>query len=388
MNRLIAKFSILTALLSGCATALEQQPAISQIDETITIKSEAASFRVEIVAQGLDVPWAMEFLADGNALVGDRKTGLLHRLNIATGALTPISGLPTMLLDSEISAGLFDVRVHPDFINNGWVYIAYAAGSREASGLVVERMKLVGNTLTEGQQIFESRPRTNGKHHFGGRLAFADGYLFITIGEGFSYPHLAQDLSTHPGKVLRIHDNGEVPKDNPFVDVAGALPEIWAYGIRNPQGLTVHPETGKVWQNEHGPQGGDEVNIIERGVNYGWPIITYGEQYEGGPIGDGITHKEGMQQPLYYWLPSIAPSGMEFYTGKAFPGWQGSVFVGALALKHLNRLVVDGERVLHEERLFEDQGWRVRFIEEGPDGNLYFGVDGGMIMRLVPATAE
>lgn len=303
MNRLIAKFSILTALLSGCATALEQQPAISQIDETITIKSEAASFRVEIVAQGLDVPWAMEFLADGNALVGDRKTGLLHRLNIATGALTPISGLPTMLLDSEISAGLFDVRVHPDFINNGWVYIAYAAGSREASGLVVERMKLVGNTLTEGQQIFESRPRTNGKHHFGGRLAFADGYLFITIGEGFSYPHLAQDLSTHPGKVLRIHDNGEVPKDNPFVDVAGALPEIWAYGIRNPQGLTVHPETGKVWQNEHGPQGGDEVNIIERGVNYGWPIITYGEQYEGGPIGDGITHKEGMQQPLYYWLP-------------------------------------------------------------------------------------
>ena len=331
------------------------------------------------------MPWAMEFLPGGDALVGEIKAGRLQRLNLSTGILTPISGLPEMLLDSKISSGLFDIRIHPDFAQNDWVYIVYGTGSKEANGLIVERLKLEGNTFTISQKLLETKPRISGKYHFGGRLAFSDGYLFITTGDGYEHSHLSQDLSAHPGKVLRIHDNGDVPKDNPFVDVDGALPEIWSYGVRNPQGMAVHPESGKVWLNEHGPQGGDEINIVESGLNYGWPVISYGEQYGGGPIGEGITRKEGMEQPLYYWLPSIAPSGMEFYTGKAFPNWQGSLFNGALALKHINGLVLDGERVLHEERLLEDKGWRVRFIEQGPEGYLYFGVDEGMIMRLVPA---
>jgi glucose/arabinose dehydrogenase len=362
------------------------QTSFAEVDENAKIKSEAAVFRIEKVAEGIEVPWSMEFLPDGSALLTDRKQGHLQRLNVDTGKLTQISGLPKMFLQNKVGAGLFDARIDPDFVTNGWVYIVYATGTKETNGIVVERMTLKGNRLTQGQRLLESKPRLKGKYHFGGRLLYLDGYLFITTGDGYFHPQLAQDLKAHHGKVLRIHANGDIPDDNPFVDVDDALPEIWSYGIRSPQGLTIHPGTGKVWENEHGPQGGDEINIIGAGLNYGWPLITYGEEYGGGAIGDGITRKEGLQQPLYYWRPSIGPSGMEFYSGNAFPGWKNSLFVGSLPLKHLNRLVVDGERVLHEERLLQDKDWRIRFIEEGPDGFLYFGVDGGMVLRLVPAS--
>jgi aldose sugar dehydrogenase len=382
MRKLNFSFSMVTILFVLTFIQMGQQEVFAASGKKI--KSEAAVFRVETVAKGFEVPWSMEFLPDGSALVSDRKTGLLQRLNVETGKLIKISGLPQMLLKSKIGAGLFDVRIHPDFADNGWVYIVYATGTAEESGLVVERMTLKDNALAQSQRLLETKPRVKGKYHFGGRLVYSNGYLFITTGDGYFHPHLAQDLSAHQGKVLRIHDNGDIPKDNPFVDVDGALAEIWSYGIRNPQGLAVHPETKQVWANEHGPQGGDEVNIIGAGLNYGWPVITYGEEYGGGAIGEGITKKEGLEQPLYYWLPSIGPSGMEIYSGSAFPGWKNSMFTGSLALKHLNRLVLDGERVLHEERLFEDKGWRVRFIEEGPQGFLYFGIDGGKILRLVP----
>jgi glucose/arabinose dehydrogenase len=349
------------------------------------IPSEAGPLKLETITTGLKVPWSFSFLPDGTALVGERDAGRLHRLNVLDGSREPVTGLPPMLTDGAISSGLFDVRPHPDFGRNGWVYLVYGVGTPEACGLAVDRMTLDGNVLRDGVRLFTAAPLIDSKWHFGGRLAFANGYLFITTGDGFQHSQLAQDLGAHQGKVLRLHEDGRVPKDNPFVDRPGALPEIWSYGVRNPQAMAVHPVTEDVWIIEHGPQGGDEVNIIRAGNNYGWPVITYGEEYGGGPIGDGIQRKTGMEQPLYFWTPSIAPSGMTFYTGTAVPGWQGSIFTGALALKHINRLVLEGDRVMHEERLLQDKGWRVRFVEQGPDGKLYFGVDEGLVMRLGPA---
>ena len=364
-------------------TEEEEKPVV--IDETEVIASEAAFFRIEKVAEGFEVPWSMEFLPDGDALISDRRTGLLTRLDINSGSMVNVTGLPAMLKDKKIASGLFDVRVHPDFNRNGWVYIVTGVGEVDANGLAVTRMQLQGNKLFKAKTLLETRPRIDGKWHFGGRLVLAGRHLYLTTGEGYKHSHLAQDLSAHAGKVLRILDDGRVPEDNPFVGREGALPEIWSYGIRSPQGLAKHPDSGEIWLNEHGPQGGDEVNIAGRGLNYGWPEITYGEEYGGGPVGEGKTHKAGLQQPVYYWRPSIAPSGMGFYRGKAFPGWNSSVFNGALALKHINRLVIEEGRVLHEERLLEDREWRIRFVRSGPDGYLYFGIDKGLILRLVPA---
>ena len=374
--KLTLSFFLIAVAIGGSVQAQESEGQIV---------SEAATFKVEVITEGMDVPWTMEFLPDGSALVGEREPGKLYRLDITTGVRTEITGLPEMLRDRQISSGLFDVRAHPNFANNSWLYITYGVGSAEGNGLAIDRYKLSGTVLSAGERLFEATPLISGKWHFGGRMAFSNGYLFLTTGDGYDHSALAQRLDAHTGKILRLNDDGSVPSDNPFVGVDGALPEIWSYGMRNPQGLDVHPVSGEVWTNEHGPQGGDEVNIMRAGKNYGWPVITYGEEYGGGPIGDGITHKAGMEQPLYYWVPSIAPSGMEFYSGDAFPRWKGNLFVGALALTHINRLVIEEDRVIHEERLLADKGWRVRFIEEGPDGYVYFGVDDGMIMRLVPA---
>jgi glucose/arabinose dehydrogenase len=277
------------------------------------------------------------------------------------------------------------VQPHPGFSENRRIYLAYGEGKADAVSLAVDRMVLNGNSLERGERLFTAAPKMAGKWHFGGRLLLAGGYLYITTGDGYEFRDLSQDLSTHMGKLIRLHEDGRVPADNPFVDRRDALPEIYALGVRNPQGLALQPSTGAVWINEHGPQGGDEMNRLSAGVNYGWPVISYGEEYGGGPIGDGITHHAGMAQPNWYWRPSIAPSGMVFYDGKAFPGWRGSAFIGALALRHINRLVIDGDRIIHEERLLGDREWRVRFVQQGPDGYLYFGVDQGMIMRLIPA---
>jgi glucose/arabinose dehydrogenase len=371
---LVPRLLLLAALCAGL-------PAIGEE----IIPSEAGPLKLETVTTGLKVPWAFSFLPDGTALVGERDVGRLHRLNVRDGSRVPVVGLPPMLTDGAISSGLFDVRPHPDFVSNHWVYLAYGVGTPEACGLAVDRMTLDGTVLRDGVRLFTASPQIEAKWHFGGRLVFSDGYLFVSTGDGYLHSQLAQDLGSHQGKVLRLHEDGRIPKDNPFVDRPGALPEIWSYGVRNPQGMAVHPVTGEVWIIEHGPQGGDEVNIVRAGNNYGWPVITHGEEYGGGPIGDGIQRHVGMEQPLYFWTPSIAPSGMAFYTGTAVPRWQGSIFTGALALKHINRIEIEGEWVLHEERLLEDKGWRVRFVVEGPKGRLYFGVDDGMIMRLSPA---
>ncbi len=347
-------------------------------------ESVHARFHVEIAADGLDLPWGMVFLSSTEALITEKHAGCITRANLETGHLTPLQNAPAVY--GKGGAGMLDIELHPDYRTNGWIYFSYSIDTEAGTTLVVDRARLDGDSLAGRERLFTVRPavRDSDNHH-GGRLALKDGYLFITMGERYDLKEDAQGLDTHHGKVIRIFDDGRVPEDNPFVNTPGALPEIWSLGHRNPQGMTLNPLTGVIWEHEHGPKGGDEINIIRRGVNYGWPAITYGREYSGEKMGNGLTRMDGMAQPVYYYIPSIAPSGMDFYTGDAFPGWKGNLFIGAMAKTHLNRLVLEDNRIAREERLLGDFNWRVRAVREGPDGFLYLAVDEGLILRLRPA---
>jgi len=351
--------------------------------EQITGDSEVATFRVEQIADGLQIPWAMAFLPNGRALVSERAAGRISLLDVETGEFMTLEGGPGDVFIKD-NAGMLDVAAHPAFANNDLIYFCYTAGTSQLNTMVVERARLSQNGFTDRERIFTALPWYHNSIVYGCRLAFQDEYLFVTMGDRWDLRHLSQSPGTHLGKVLRLNHDGSVPRDNPYADVQGALPEVWSIGNRNAQGLTVHPDTGELWEHEHGPLGGDEVNVIEAGHNYGWPVITYGKEYSGEPVGEGLTEKEGMEQPVHKYVPSIAPSDMLFYTGDAFPKWQGNLFIGALALRHLNRLVIEDHKVVHEERLLEKQAWRVRFVEQGPDEFIYIGTDEGEILRLVP----
>lgn len=375
------KGKILIALLlgrlvvSGCLQGQNKQ----------LFQSEEVRFVIDTIASDLRIPWGMDWLPDGLAIFTERgkpdKT--ISLLDTKSGKVTPLCGVPTVHRKGD--GGMLDVLVHPEYNTKPFVYFAYSTmKADETSTLIVERAKIDKNCLIDRQRLFEALPYFKSNGHYGCRLQVKDDYLFISMGERYSAKDSAQTLTNHFGKIMRLHDDGRIPANNPFVNTAGALPEIWSYGHRNPQGMTIHPETGDVWNNEHGPQGGDEINIVRPAINYGWPIITYGEEYGGGPIGEGITEKEGLEQPIYHYTPSIAPSGMTFYTGSKFPQWKNNLFIGALALQHLNRLVLDGNVVIKEERLLQGQNWRVRFVAEGPDEYIYLGVDNGMILRLRP----
>ena len=348
-----------------------------------TWRLDAKGVRVvaEVVATGLNAPSALAFLPNGDLLVGEREAGRLSVLDVRAARLTSVAGAPRSF--GSINGGLLDIVLHPRYAENGWLYIAYSAGDTSGSTTIVERARLRGARLVDRERLFEARPMAKSPAHYGSRMVLQDGYLYVTLGERDERVR-AQDLSQHHGKVIRIHDDGRVPPDNPFVGRAGALPEIWTYGNRNAQGLAVDPATGLLWENEHGPRGGDEVNIIRRGANYGWPITSYGEEYTGGPIGQGLTERADITPPVYYYVPSIAPSGMMFYRGAAFPEWRGSVFIGGMAIRHLNRLVVEGDRITREERLFEDQRWRVRNFAESREGYIYLGLDNGLVVRIRP----
>jgi len=357
--------------------------------------SEKLTYKVVNVVDGLENPWSMVFLPNGDMLVTER-VGRIRIVRNDQLLANDVPGLPPIRVGGQ--GGLMDIILHPDFEQNNYVYISYSKPNVDESEgtTAVIRARFQNDALVEVEEIFEAKAWTRGRGHYGSRLAFdKDGYLFITVGDRQAPPrgeletHPAQDLSNHYGTTSRIHDDGRIPQDNPFVDQSGALPEIWSYGHRNAQGMTIDLETGYIWQNEHGPQGGDELNLISRGHNYGWPVIGYGVNYgSGNPIHEMST-KEGMDQPVHYWVPSIATSGLLVYTGDAFPQWKGNLFVGGLAGQQLARLTMDGARVLSEETLVKDIG-RIRDIRQGPDGFIYIAIDsrsGGTtpIVRLEPA---
>jgi glucose/arabinose dehydrogenase len=336
------------------------------------------------VATGLEHPWSLAFLPDGRMLVTERP-GRLRYVTMKGEVSAPIAGVPPVYAHGQ--GGLLDVALDPDFGANSTIYMSYAEpGDGDLNGTAVARAKLDGARLTGLQVIFRQMPKVASEAHFGSRLVFArDGNLFVTLGERFSERDSAQDLGTHLGKIVRITKDGKVPADNPFVGRKGALPEIWSYGHRNAQGATLDPATGRLWAVEHGPRGGDEVNQPEAGRNYGWPVITYGREYSGPAIGEG-TAKAGMEQPLYYWVPSIATSGMTFYSSDTYPEWKGSLFVGALAAELVARLEFGADGKVKAEERFP-VGQRVRDVRQGPDGALYLltDEDAGELLRLTPA---
>jgi glucose/arabinose dehydrogenase len=366
-----------TALLLGVTVAACAQPKLEPL-------------RTTVVAQPLEHPWAMAFLPAGEPrgrLLVTERPGRM-RVILADGTLSaPLSGLPPVVAEGQ--GGLLDVVLHPRFGTNRLVYWSYseasADGATNSTAVARGKLDLAALALTEVKVIFRQSPKVDSSYHFGSRLVFArDGTLFIVLGDRFSRKDDAQTLDTHHGKVVRVTDNGDVPPDNPFVGRAGALPEIWSYGHRNLQGAALHPTTGALWVHEHGPQGGDELNVVVAGKNYGWPVITYGRQYVTGlSIGEG-TERADVVPALTTWVPSIAPSGMAFVTSDRYPAWKGQLLVGALKAKVLVRLELDGERVVREHR--HEVGARIRDVRQAPDGYIYLLTDEGKgrVLRVEP----
>ncbi|WPG35513.1 PQQ-dependent sugar dehydrogenase [Variovorax sp. EBFNA2] len=348
-----------------------------------------AQVRTETVASGLENPWGVAFLPEGRFVVTE-KSGRL-RLVAADGKLgAPIQGLPPVAAGGQ--GGLLDVLADSGFAQNRTLYFCYSepeasGGSANSTALARARLSADGTKLEALKVIFSQKPKVASRAHFGCRIVETrDGHLFLTLGDRFSRKEDAQTLDNHHGKMVRIAKDGSVPKDNPFVGKAGALPEIWSYGHRNGQGAALAPD-GRFWMTEHGPQGGDEINIPRAGVNHGWPVITYGENYGGGKIGEGITRKDGMEQPLHYWVPSIAPSGMAFLTSDRYgAAWKGNLFVGSLKFGYLDRIELKDDKVVAEHKLLADGRARIRDVKQGPDGLLYVLTDesDGKLLRLRP----
>jgi glucose/arabinose dehydrogenase len=337
----------------------------------------------EAVASGLEHPWALAFLPDGRILVTERDGRL--RVVAPSGRVSePLRGVPKVQASGQ--GGLLDVAIDPRFTENRLVYLSYAEPGEGGAGTAVARGRLGEGALEAVEVVYRQQPKVQGNGHFGSRLVFAeDGTLFVTQGDRQGYREQAQDLDSGIGKLVRIHPDGSIPKDNPFVGKSGARPEIYSYGHRSVQAAALHPETGRLWTVEHGARGGDELNHPESGKNYGWPVITYGRDYSGAKIGEG-TAKEGLEQPVYYWDPVIAPSGAVWYTGDRYPEWKGSLFVGAMQPGSLVRLKVENDQVTLEERHLAELGDRIRDVQQGPDGLLYLVTDesDGRLLRVVP----
>lgn len=350
------------------------------------VRSETGPVKVAEVARGLEIPWALAFLPGGRMLVSERPGRL--RIVSPDGAVSaPLKNVPAV--HAEGQGGLLDVVLSPNFATDHQIYFSFAQPTARGARTAVARATLdIGAlSLQDVKVIFAQRDDPEGRHHWGSRLVFdRDGNLFVTLGERFFLRDRAQDLRSHLGKVVRIRADGSVPPNNPYLNTRGALPEIWSIGHRNLQGAALHPQTGVLWTHEHGPQGGDEVNVDKPGRNYGWPVVTYGREYgSGARIGEG-TERADIEPPVHYWVPSIAPSGMAFYTGDAFPKWKGSLFVGALRGQLLARLELDGDKVVREERLLTELGVRIRDVRQGPDGRLYLLDESqGRVLRLDPA---
>ena len=356
--------------------------------QTVRVDASIGPLAVSTVASGLEIPWSLAFLPDGRMLVSERPGRL--RVVQADGTVSaPLAGVPSV--HAEGQGGLLDVVLGPSFATDRRIYFAFAQPTSRGARTAVARARLdlesTPPRLDAVQVIFAQRDDPPGGHHFGARLAFdRQQNLFVTLGERFHYRDAAQRLDSHLGKIVRIRPDGSVPADNPFIGRTDALPEIWSYGHRNVQGAAIHPVTGVLWTHEHGPQGGDEINIPKAGANHGWPVITYGREYvTGWRIGEG-TARADVAPPVLQWTPSIAPSGMAFYTGDRFPAWRGNLFVGSLKFGMLLRVALDGDTVVGQERLLTEIGHRIRDVRQGPDGALYvLDETGGRILRIVPA---
>ncbi|HEY4370475.1 MAG TPA: PQQ-dependent sugar dehydrogenase [Burkholderiales bacterium] len=346
------------------------------------MQSEKQKFRVVTLTRLLDHPWALAFLPDGRMLVTERP-GRMRFVTKEGRVSEPLKNVPAVRAGGQ--GGLLDVALDLDFAKNHTLYFAYSEAGEGGASTVVARAMLGEDGLRDVKVIYRQRPKTSGSLQFGARIVQTpDRNLFVTLGDRYIRDE-AQNLNSGLGKIIRIRPDGSVPPDNPFIGKSGAQPEIWSYGHRSPEGAALNPATGAFWMNEHGAQGGDEINIIEKGKNYGWPVITWGIDYDGSKIGEGTT-KAGMEQPIYHWEPSIAPSGMAFYTGDALAGWKGNLFVGSLKFGRLVRLELNGDKVTHEERLLQEVGARIRDVRQGPDGMLYLLTDegDGRLLKLEP----
>lgn len=369
------------SLALACAIFMMQGLPILGKSPKVIDKIKAADGQALVVERLLaeqGIIWGFDFI-DSKQLLFTERSGQLKHFHLGTSKLTTIKNSPKVFHAGQ--GGLLDVLLHPNFKNNQVLYLSYSIAVGSKNSTRVSQYRLQDDKLQLIKHIVSSKPPSNRGLHFGSRLVINQkGYLFVSIGDR-GYRDHAQDLSTHSGKILRYKLDGSIPKDNPFVGKKGALPEIWTYGHRNPQGLAVSPFDQKIWEQEHGPRGGDEINILQAGRNYGWPVITYGREYHGPKIGEG-TKKKGMEQPVKVYVPSIAPSGLTFYSSKKIPSWYGDLFSGALVLQHINRLDLKKNQVVGEERLMKKLNQRIRNVKQGPDGALYFSTDGGSILRI------
>jgi glucose/arabinose dehydrogenase len=353
-------------------------------DNQTVVNTADKNYEVETIISDLEIPWGMEFLPNGDMLVAEKK-GVLSRFS-KEGGLTPITGLPKVRDGGQ--GGLLDLKLHPNYEENGWLYISYSYiddKDTDAGNTAIIRAKLEGNQLTNIESIYKGIPAVNTAYHFGNRMVFdKEGYLYLSNGDRGKRDDFPQKLDNSNGKIHRLNDDGSIPADNPFVDTEGAITSIYSYGHRNPQGLVMHPETGRIWEHEHGPKGGDEINLIEKGKNYGWPVISYGINYSGTTFTD-ITEKEGMEQPLHYYKPSIAPCGMAFVDSDVYPDWKNNLLIGSLSFRYLERVVLNGTQVIYQEKLLEELDSRVRDVRIGPDGYIYVAVEEpGRIIKLIP----
>ena len=361
----------ISVLFNNSCISQENPPLIETPDQT--------GYATELIVDGIDIPWGMDFIDETEFLVTDKKGILYH---VKNGVKTEVSGLPKVYVRGQ--GGLLDVALHPNFKSNKIVYLAISVnlegdegGNTAIYSGTFEKFKINNMKL-----LYKAVPNTKKGQHFGSRIVFDDkGHLFFGVGDRGNRDVNPQDIKNDGGKIYRLNLDGSIPNDNPFVNKQGAKKAVYTYGNRNPQGLIFHPITGELWEHEHGPKGGDEINIIEKGKNYGWPVITYGINYSGTSITDK-REMPGMEQPLYYWVPSIAPSGMAFSTSDIYKDWKGDLFVGSLKFKYLERLVIRDKKVIKREKILDEIG-RVRNVKEGPDGYLYIGVDGKGILKVI-----
>lgn len=352
--------------------------------EDKNISSGTISYDYEVVVPDLQIAWGMAFLPDASMLITEKSGELIH---FKEGGKQVIQGVPEIYNRGQ--GGFLDIAVHPDYESNGWIYLTFASteGSGEGGNTELIRAKLENNTLVEKQQLYKATPNTTQGQHFGSRIVFdKDGYLYFTIGDRGNRDENPQDVSRDGGKTYRLQDDGSIPEDNPFVDQENARKAVFTYGHRNAQGIARHPESGEIWFHEHGPQGGDEINIIKKGANYGWPLVTYGVNYSGTSITDETSGPD-FEDPIHYWVPSIAPSGMAFVTSDKYSGLQGNLLVGSLKFQYLEHLTLDGKEVKNREKLLENIG-RVRDVRQGPDGFIYISAEGLGIVKLIEKEEE